>query len=309
MSGSGQRHAAIEAPAKVNLRLRVLAREESGFHSLETVFCAISLADELRIEEGGAGIRLRVEGGGDLGPPERNLAVRAAEAFFSEVGRSPAIEIFLRKRTPSAAGLGGGSSDAAAVLLALDALHGGPLPRSRLLQVGIALGSDVPFFLCGSPLALAWGRGERLLPLPPLRPLPVLIVVPPFHSPTPAAYRALADHRAATARAAGAAAAPRPAAPARSAGAPAVIAPESFATWNAIATIAENHFQPVLEARHPELAAARESLQTSGATLAMLSGSGSAIFALFPSPATRDAAHHRFTTEFPGFSAVPTRTT
>src|SRR3954462_11587578 len=93
----------LAAPAKVNLRLCILAREESGYHALETVFCAISLADQVVVTRGDAGIRLTVDGGGDGGPPERNLAVRAAERFHREIGAAPAIDLHLTKRIPSAA--------------------------------------------------------------------------------------------------------------------------------------------------------------------------------------------------------------
>ncbi|MBA2244718.1 MAG: 4-(cytidine 5'-diphospho)-2-C-methyl-D-erythritol kinase, partial [Gemmatimonadetes bacterium] len=167
----------VLAPAKINLWLRILAREESGYHSLETLFCAVSLADTVRISRAPE-LVFEVEGEIEVGPPERNLCVRAAERFYREMGRTPEVRIELVKRIPSAAGLGGGSSDAAATLRALNTLHGGPMPSDMLLQMGSELGSDVPFFLCGSPLALAWGRGERLLALPPLPPRPVLIAHP-----------------------------------------------------------------------------------------------------------------------------------
>src|SRR5690606_38345957 len=118
----------INAPAKVNLWLHILAREDSGYHSLETLFCAIDLADELTIARGGRGITLQVEGGIETGPPTDNLVVRAARRFLDEVGRpDEGLSIELHKRIPAAAGLGGGSSDAAATLRALNRLFGGPL--------------------------------------------------------------------------------------------------------------------------------------------------------------------------------------
>ncbi|HEX2091942.1 MAG TPA: hypothetical protein VHG28_06045, partial [Longimicrobiaceae bacterium] len=179
----------VEAPAKVNLRLRILAREETGYHALETLFCAVSLADTVEVRPGGAGIALEVRGGVDTGPPEHNLVVRAAERFYRDLGGSPALRIELTKRIPAAAGLGGGSSDAAATLRALNLLHGEPFARAGLLQMAIGLGSDVPFFLCGSTLALGWGRGERLLALPPLPTRPVLIAHPGVAMPTGEAFR------------------------------------------------------------------------------------------------------------------------
>jgi 4-diphosphocytidyl-2-C-methyl-D-erythritol kinase len=263
----------LAAQAKVNLRLCILAREESGYHAVETVFCAISLADQVAVTRGDAGIRLTVAGGIDVGPPERNLAVRAAERFHREIGSAPAVDLHLTKHIPSAAGLGGGSSDAAAVLRALNALHGGPLPRAALLQIAIELGADVPFFLCGSPLALAWGRGERLLPLPPLPPRPVLIAHPGEAMPTAEAFREVAALRAGAY------------APEAS-----LIDPGALRSWDAIAELARNDFEPVVLRRIPALAAGLTAMREAGACIALLAGSGSSIFAIFGSAEARDGA-------------------
>jgi 4-diphosphocytidyl-2-C-methyl-D-erythritol kinase len=262
----------VAAPAKVNLRLCILAREESGYHALETVFCALSLADEVTVARGGAGIRLEMEGGADVGPPEGNLAVRAAERFYREISEPAAIDLHLAKRIPAAAGLGGGSSDAAAVLRALNALHGDPLSRPMLLQMGVELGADVPFFLCGSPLALAWGRGERLMPLPPLPPRPVLVAHPGESMPTPDAFREVAALR-------GGSYEPRAA----------LLDPAALASWDGIAALAINDFEPVVLRRIPILVDALETLRTSGASIALLAGSGSSIFAVFDDASARDA--------------------
>jgi 4-diphosphocytidyl-2-C-methyl-D-erythritol kinase len=265
--------ATVSAPAKVNLRLRVLAREESGFHGLETVFCALSLADELEVRRSGApGIELRVEGDVDTGPPERNLAVRAAERFYGALGRSPAVEVRLRKRIPSAAGLGGGSSDAAAALRALNALEGESFAPGDLLSFGAELGSDVPFFLCGSPLALGWSRGERLLALPPLPARPVLVAHPGAAMPTPEAFRRLAEARAGF-RASGAA-----------------FGLSDLTSWEGVAGVAVNDFEPVVAAGLPVLEDALASMRGAGAEVALLAGSGAAVFGVFRSAADRDRA-------------------
>jgi 4-diphosphocytidyl-2-C-methyl-D-erythritol kinase len=260
----------LAAPAKVNLRLCILAREESGYHALETVFCAISLADRVVVTRGDAGIRLTVEGGVDVGPPEQNLAVRAAERFYRETGAAPAIGLHLTKRIPSAAGLGGGSSDAAAVLRALNALHGGPLPRAALLRIAIELGADVPFFLCGSPLALGWGRGQRLLALPALPPRPVLVAHPGVAMPTGQAFQRIAELR-------GGGYDP-PAC---------TLSSEALASWEGVATIAENDFEPAAIERVASIGAARAALLAAGAEIALLAGSGASVFGVF---ASSDAA-------------------
>ncbi|HYH81829.1 MAG TPA: 4-(cytidine 5'-diphospho)-2-C-methyl-D-erythritol kinase [Longimicrobium sp.] len=265
--------AELAAPAKVNLRLCILAREEGGHHALETVFCAISLADTVVVSRGEAGIRLTVEGGVDTGPPERNLAVRAAERFHRALGVDPAIDIHLAKRIPSAAGLGGGSSDAAAVLRALNALHGDALSTGELLGMGIELGADVPFFLCGSPLALAWGRGERLMPLPPLPPRPVLVAHPGPAMPTADAFAEVARLRGGTYL-------PRST----------LIDPAALASWDGVAALAVNDFEPVVAERIPLVRQGIGALRSAGAGVALLAGSGSSIFGIFPDAASRDSA-------------------
>ena len=263
----------IAAPAKVNLRLCVLAREASGFHSLETLFCGISLADTLDIRLGVEGIELRIAGEQNLGPPDRNLCVRAAERFFSELRRPPRVEILLRKRIPAAAGLGGGSSDAAATLRALNHLHGEPLRPDTLLRLGAELGSDVPFFLCGSPYALAWGRGERLLSLPPLPPHPVLVVHPGEPLPTDEAFRRIAAAR-------GESGGPSPV----------TLSLENLTRWERLVPLVENDFEAGAAERIPPIGEIRRMLNRGGAALSLLAGSGSCVFGVFEDERTRDGA-------------------
>lgn len=260
----------IEAPAKINLRLVVLGREASGYHSLETLFCAISLSDTVEIEPSDAGIELVVTGAVDTGPVERNLAWRAADAFYRAIGAEPAITIRLKKQIPAAAGLGGGSSDAAATLRALDAAHGNPLSRERLATLGAALGSDVPFFLGRSTFALAWGRGERQLELPAPSERSVLIAHPNVAMPTGETFERLREIREESGTVS-----PEPWA----------VDPAAFTDWSSIAAIARNDFDPIASERIPRYPEILETLRTAGASIALLSGSGSAIFGIFPADA------------------------
>ena len=266
----------ILAPAKVNLRLKVLEQQTSGYHSLESVFCAVSLYDRLRVRGGAGEVELEIEGAVDVGPAEDNLVVRAARRFFLEFGGvGDGARISLTKRIPSAAGLGGGSSDAAATLLALNALHDRPFSAELLVELGAEIGSDVPFFLCGSPLALGWGRGERLLALPPLPQRHVLIAHPGVAMPTGQAFQRIAELR-------GGGYHP-----------PAFVLPgETLASWEAVATVAENDFDAVATERLPSLATAKEAMLASGAEIALLAGSGASVFGVFPSsePARATAA-------------------
>ena len=266
----------LDAPAKVNLRLAILAREESGYHSLESLFCAISLGDEVTVRRADSGLALEVVGAAETGPPERNLAVLAARRFYAELGQEPALHIRLVKRVPVAAGLGGGSSDAAATLRALNQVHGEPFGRAGLLQMAVELGSDVPFFLCGSPLALGWGRGERLLALPPLPERAVLVAHPGVAMPTPEAFAAIAKRRG-----------PNP--PPRAFGFDAA----ELSSWGAVARLARNDFGEVVAERIPVLRDALATMRAGGAEVALLAGSGGSVFGVFASEGARDAARER----------------
>src|SRR5216110_516359 len=178
----------VLAHAKINLFLRVLARETSGFHQIETAFALLELADELTVRRTDSGVTLEVEGP-DLGPSDENLVVRAARMVLDATGNRFGVSMKLVKRIPVRAGLGGGSSDGAAALHAVNALAGNAVPRHELLHFAARLGSDVPFFASGAALPLAWGRGERQFRVPAPAPLPALIAIPPVQVSTPEAYR------------------------------------------------------------------------------------------------------------------------
>ena len=254
------------APAKVNLRLRVHERQPSGYHRIETTFCALELSDEITMDVGdGREVLLEVDGP-DLGPTDRNLAVRAARAFLERAGLERRVAIRLRKRVPAGGGLGGGSSDAAAVLRTLASLLPGAVDGRALRDLAASLGSDVPFFLAGDLLATGSGRGEILTPLRPLPSLPVLLVLPPFPIATRAAYTWLDEDRTD----AGPGALPPDGEPSAAPG-----------SWPEAARQALNDFEGPVFRRHPELRVIRDSLTEAGATLALLSGSGSTIFGIF----------------------------
>lgn len=151
----------LAAHAKVNLFLRILARETGGYHQIETAFALLDLADDLEAVRTPAGVTIDVRDA-DVGPADQNLAVRGARAILEATGNRFGVALTLTKRIPARAGLGGGSSDAAAALHAVNALAGNAVPRQELLHLAARLGADVAFFASGMPLALAWGRGERL---------------------------------------------------------------------------------------------------------------------------------------------------
>jgi 4-diphosphocytidyl-2-C-methyl-D-erythritol kinase len=181
------------APAKINLSFKILRRREDGFHEIETLMAPISLADELTIEPNDSGFDFSSDDP-NLPSGEDNLVVRAVRAFFDEVREEPRVRITLRKQIPHGAGLGGGSSDAASTLLGLNELHGAQLAAARLTNLAAGIGLDVPFFLAQSP-ARCRGRGEIVEPVAGVPEIPLLLLKPEFGVPTPLAYQRWQDSR------------------------------------------------------------------------------------------------------------------
>jgi 4-diphosphocytidyl-2-C-methyl-D-erythritol kinase len=265
--------ARIRAHAKLNLLLRVLARESDGFHGLETLFCLVDLADELIVERReGSEVTIEVQGA-EVGPPAENLAVRGAVAVLGATRERFGVHLSLSKRIPARAGLGGGSSDAAAALIAVNRLAGDAIPRHELLQLAARLGSDVPFFLSGAPLALAWGHGERLLRLPPLPSAPALLLQPPVPVSTTDAYGWVDEARQSVGRRGAVA-----------------LDLDALSAWGDIGRMAGNDFESVVFGRHPPVRAAFEALVGTRPLVCRMSGSGSAIFAIYRSERDREDA-------------------
>jgi 4-diphosphocytidyl-2-C-methyl-D-erythritol kinase len=185
----------VFAPAKINLSLKILSRREDGFHEIETLIAPISLCDEINIQrkDGGQGIDFHCD---DPSVPraEDNLVVRAAKSFFAAMKMTPAVSIDLKKKIPHGAGLGGGSSDAAATLLALNRLFETKLSREELAKLGSDIGSDVPFFIFESA-ALCRGRGELVTPAQLPGQLSILLLKPDFVVATAWAYSRWHDSR------------------------------------------------------------------------------------------------------------------
>ena len=194
--------AAVTAPAKLNLSLAVLERRPDGFHSIESLMVGVSLADSLDIRRSATpGIRLAVRFAGglaaaraatlgrDVPTDERNLVVRAVAAVAAEAGIEPALEIDLVKQIPSGAGLGGGSSDAAAAISGVARFWNLDWPTERLAAIGSRLGSDIPWFFAGGPATVS-GRGEEVRQVEGIPPLPAVIVKPAVSLSTAAVYQA-----------------------------------------------------------------------------------------------------------------------
>ena len=263
----------IPAYAKVNLRLEVLGKRADGYHELRTIFQTVSLHDNLQLRQSRqSGISLTVRGNSVLSeePLERNLVYRAVDALRRELRIRSGVEILLEKKIPAGRGLGGGSSDAAAALLGYLRLTGKRIDTVRLLAIAANLGADVPFFLFGG-CALGVGKGEEIYPLPDLPRSTYLIVAPKeIHVPTPDAYRWL--H------------APELASLTKSAAAHKLYKVCALC-WSSQGAGLSHDFEGAVFQRHSRLGQIKRALLRRGASEALLAGSGSAVFGVFPSPA------------------------
>ncbi len=261
------------AHAKVNLFLRILAREADGYHGIETLFCRLTLSDTLVARQTEArGVVLDVEGA-DTGPAETNLAARAARVVLDATGSRFGVHLVLTKRIPVGAGLGGGSADAAAALALVNQLAGNAIPHAELLHHAARLGADVPFCLSGARLALAWSHGERMLALAPLPPAPVLLLTPPVQVHTSDAYGWLDAARGAGHR--------------RGA---LCLDPPALSGWSDVARMGGNDFESVVFGRRPEVRAAFEALAQTHPLLCRMSGSGSTLIGVYRNEGDRDDA-------------------
>lgn len=273
--------------AKLNLDLRVLDKRPDGYHEIRTIYQTISLRDDLAIEfEPAKRTQISLSSSIHI---EDNLIVRSAKLMLDHLKVRAWVRFVLRKRIPIGAGLGGGSSDAAAVLIALPVLAGKHIPLSDLVRLAESLGSDVPFFLYGGT-AVGMGRGTEVYPLPDLPPHPALVVSTGVHVSTADAYRAL--------------------------GRSSLTSPANLPILREFQTIAwslpsssldqlplKNDFEKAVFKNHEELAAQVRKLRRLGAKPALMTGSGSALFGVF-----RTAAEARVAaSKFPAGSALPVR--
>jgi 4-diphosphocytidyl-2-C-methyl-D-erythritol kinase len=184
----------VLAPAKINLSLKILGRRTDGFHEIETLIVPISLCDEIKIAKQARGIDFQCDEP-SVPKGDENLVVRAAKAFFEQTQQKGGVAIELQKKIPHGAGLGGGSSDAAATLLALNQIFEMKLSREELAKLGSTIGSDVPFFLFGSA-AMCKGRGEIVAPVKLKEKLSILLLKPDFGVSTSWAYSRWQESRA-----------------------------------------------------------------------------------------------------------------
>lgn len=278
----------VDVPAKVNLHLEVLGRRPDGYHEVRTLLQSVDLRDRVVVRPAPEGcVELEVEPVGAVTADDDNLVLRAARRLWEILGRRPGARIRLVKRIPVAAGLGGGSADAAAAIVLLDRLWGAGLARWRLVEVAASVGSDVPFFLVGG-LCLGVGRGDEVTALPDLEPRAVVLVVPPVEVATREVYGRL-EPRLTWGR-------PEATLTAVAAGL------EREPDWSRL----RNDLEPVVCAGWPDVEAARSFVAGVGAMRSGVTGSGAATFAVLAEVAA--AARAAATAEARGWRAMTTRT-
>lgn len=253
------------AYAKLNLSLDIKGLREDGYHELESVMQTVSVWDDLELTVGkGSGITLECNLS-YIPTDDRNLAVRAAQLFYQELGRpAPDLHIKIDKKIPVGAGMAGGSADAAGVLRLLNQAEGRPFTGAQLQAVGLRLGADVPFCLVGGT-CLCGGVGEQLTPLPPMPDCAILIAKPAASISTKTAYGLFDEFE-----------------PKSRADIPAMERALAAGDLKALAAALGNSLEAPIMAHKPIIAAVRDKLRSAGALGAMMTGSGSAVFGIFP---------------------------
>ncbi|HTP12299.1 MAG TPA: 4-(cytidine 5'-diphospho)-2-C-methyl-D-erythritol kinase [Bacteroidota bacterium] len=251
----------LRAYAKINIGLRVLDKRPDGFHNIETIFHEIDLFDELTFEPGET---ISLTSPSPVVPTdERNLCVLAAVSFRKRTGGREGVKMTLKKNIPVGAGLGGGSSDAAAVLVALNRMWNASLDTADLAALAATLGSDVPFFIQGGT-AFGTSRGEKLESIELKIPFWILTVTPPVHVSTSWAYSCVNPRG-------------RP-----SREDPRSLVTKALAHPSRLAATVKNDFEEPVFSAHSEIRSLKERLISLGALFAQMSGSGSSVFGFFP---------------------------
>lgn len=281
--------------AKLNWTLEILGKRPDGYHELRTLLQTLSVADELDFELLEQGIELRCEHP-QMPLNETNLIYRAAQLFQAATGCSQGVRVTIRKHLPMAAGLGGGSSNAAVTLLALQRLWKVQLSSAELFRLGAQLGADVPFFFLGGT-CIGVGRGDEVYPVADIEAQHLLLVNAGIAVPTREVYGDLPSELT-------------------NPGAVTKMPISLSAAYEAIGgqtkqksdwlPALHNDLEPSVFARHPLLAEIRQRLKAAGARGVLMSGSGSTVFALFDSAATRSVAHQNFLDT--GWWCAPART-
>ncbi len=280
--------AIVRSYAKVNLTLDVLGKRPDGYHDVEMIMQTVSLFDLLIIDKTRNEISISTNLK-FLPNNEKNIAYMAAKEFFKYTGVHGGCKIMIHKNIPVAAGLAGGSGNAAAVLCALDLLYGANLDTDTLCMLGLKLGADVPYCIIGGT-ALAEGIGERLTPLPALKPITILMVKPSENVSTGAVYSAIDSAQIR-----------------EHPDTQGMIDAIKRGDVRAVAAKLSNVMDAVTENMHPIIRGIKKKMIMNGALGAVMSGSGPTVFGIFPDFASAKAAHDSFSYQFKEVFIVRTK--
>jgi 4-diphosphocytidyl-2-C-methyl-D-erythritol kinase len=271
----------VRSFAKINLGLEIVGRRPDGYHDIRTLFQTVSLADEIEFEPAPDGVLTLSGDDPSIAWDGTNLIHRAARLLQPRAGKAAGARISVRKTIPAGRGLGGGSSNAAATLLALNGLWGLGMEADDLVPLAVTLGADVPFFLRGG-LCLGEGIGDRLTPLEDLAPLACLLVFPPYPIATPSVYAGI--DAALTS--------------------PGTVSKIERFLGSGDFGILENDLERVIFPAHPDLERWTSFFRGAGALVSQVSGSGSAVYGLFHDAASAEAARRRLSGETDARSAA-----
>lgn len=254
-----ERLVCLLSPAKINLFLAITGKRADGYHELLSLFCPITLYDTLTLRFGEKLISVSCDHP-DVPENEDNIAFKAARLFFRQMGKDEGVLISIDKQIPVAAGLGGGSSNAATVLTALNQYYNHPFSQDELAAIGLKIGADVPFFIFGKP-ALASGIGEKLIAVERIKPYKIIVIFPGFGVSTAEVYKKFNLRLTKCKK---------------------QLKDSYFRSANIDAVnCACNDLESVAEVLYPEISGVKEALIAQGAKIALMSGSGSSVFGLF----------------------------
>jgi 4-diphosphocytidyl-2-C-methyl-D-erythritol kinase len=267
------------SPAKINLRLEILSKRPDNYHEIKTIFHKISIFDKIGLEKiTGNEVKLTIDDP-SIPTDNTNLAVKAANLIFSYADIKPGIKIDIKKKIPAGAGLGGGSSNAAITLKGLNTLLNLNISEQIITEFAVKLGADVPFFLTDASTAYATGIGEKIKSIETHNKLWFLVIFPGFTVSTAWAYNSINKYNLLTKRTKNN-----------------IISNYSL-DINTVKSSLYNDFESVVNKRHTEIPKIKEQLIKTGAQGAMLSGSGSSVFGIFPDKASAKNASSNFKTD------------
>lgn len=257
----------LKAPAKINLRLDVFQKRPDGYHEIQMLNTAVSLFDDIELSTIDRGVEVECIGDAYVPSGDQNVAYLAAKEIMAYSNKNIGVKIKIQKNIPSAAGLGGGSSDAASVLLGINQMLNIHLPREKLIKVSLRFGSDVPFFLFGSP-AIATGIGENLEKVKKLPKMPILIITPDVKVLTKTIYERYRFEARETEELA-----------------------KAYPTKKALFKVMRNDLESVTARLYPVVSDVKNLLLKWGANVSQMSGSGPSVFGIFPDEAKAQKAY------------------